>query len=280
MLTIYYNENTGNKTFEGTLKIELRNNKLTCHYKVDNEEENKPANAIDYDVIEKMAPYNSYALVKRGNYFPIKVGRMMELSTCQWLNLNRLGVAIKEDFGRIPLLYDYSVIAQVDTGMVAESYSDVVINVVGCAKDDIEVNSDLLYELKDVSTLEGKYPRETLWDNYALAVNGREYKANRWGDILQGDNTLPLVCEDGKDYIDFTITKYKGYFTDERLERAIDDEDVLIETSAGLCNPIRVKLQNGVGSFRLYPFSYDGPVKIKLGRKWYTVWNDYSFTLG
>ncbi len=280
MLIIYYNENVNNETHKGNIRIELKNNKLTCRYNANIEEESKPANAIDYDVIEKLVPYNSYALVKRDSYFPVKIDRKVELSTCQLLNLNRLGVAIKEDFGRLSLLYGYSIIAQVDTGMVAEGNSDIAISVMGCAKDNIEVDSDVSFELKSVNVLEGKYPRETLWDNYALDVNGREYKANRWGEVLKGDNTLPLFCESGESYITFTIAKCKGYFTGEYLERDIDDEDVLIETSAGLCVPNRVKLQNGKGTFKLHTFGYKGFVKIKLGRKWYTVWNDYSFTLG
>jgi hypothetical protein len=60
----------------------------------------------------------------------------------------------------------------------------------------------------------------------------------------------------------------------------MDDEEVFVESSAGLVNNRRVRLVNGTGSFRLYPFGYEGPVKIKLGRKWYEVWNDYLVFVG
>jgi hypothetical protein len=64
------------------------------------------------------------------------------------------------------------------------------------------------------------------------------------------------------------------------LTRDIDDEEVFVEASAGLVNNRRVRLVKGTGTFRLYPFGYEGPVKIKLGRKWYEVWNDYLVFVG
>jgi len=45
-------------------------------------------------------------------------------------------------------------------------------------------------------------------------------------------------------------------------------------------NNRRVRLVKGRGNFRLYSFGYEGPVKIKLGRKWYEVWNDYLVFVG
>ena len=204
----------------------------------------------------------------------------MYTSTCQWVNLNRLGVAVKEDFGRLLFLYDYSIIAQLDTGLIAEDNTDMVLNVVACSLQSIEIETDMEYKTKPKSELAGKYPRRNLWDNYSLSINHQEYKADNWGNMLQGNSICPLVCEESKEYIDFTITKYKGFFTGEKLLRDIDNEEVFIESSAGLCIPTRVRLKNGVGTFRIYPFGYKGFVKVKLGHKWYKVWNDYSFNFG
>lgn len=278
MLTVLYNDDLveGNYSKNPKVKFEVKDSSIICHY---NEEDtdDQDKKIIDYDVIQKLDSYNSYALVKKGSCFPIKIEKKVHMSTCLLLNLNKLGTAIKEDFGRIALLYSYSIIAQIDTGMIAENNSDIVINVMGCSKKDIEIVADSKYEMKPSSMLNGKYPRETLWDNYSLIVNGNEYKADRWGNVLEGNNNIPLICSDGKDYIEFKIIKYKGFFTEQKLNRNIDDEEVFIESSVGLCNPTRIKLQNGVADFRIYPFGYRGAGKIKLGRKWYSVWNDYSF---
>ena len=53
-----------------------------------------------------------------------------------------------------------------------------------------------------------------------------------------------------------------------------------MDCSVGCIDNRRVRLENGVGKFRLFTFGYTGPVKIKLGRKWYEVWNDYSLIIG
>ena len=127
----------------------------------------------------------------------------------------------------------------------------------------------------------GDHPRMKLWDSYSLSAGGRELMANRKGYLIDGDPEEPFTPEGDKDYIDFTIQKYKGDFsTKEKLTRDIDDEEVFVESSAGLVNNRRVRLVKGTGSFRLYPFGYEGPVKIKLGRKWYEVWNDYLVFVG
>ena len=42
----------------------------------------------------------------------------------------------------------------------------------------------------------------------------------------------------------------------------------------------RVRLGHGVARVRFYPLGYTGEIKIKLGRKWYEVWNEYNLILG
>lgn len=151
-------------------------------------------------------------------------------------------------------------------------------------KENLTIDTDQEYELLPFHTSDlilGDHPRMKLWDSYSLSAGGRELMANRKGYLIDGDPEEPFVPEGGKDYIDFTIQKYKGDFsTKEKLIRDMDDEEVFVESSAGLVNNRRVRLVNGTGSFRLYPFGYEGPVKIKLGRKWYEVWNDYLVFVG
>ena len=70
-----------------------------------------------------------------------------------------------------------------------------------------------------------------------------------------------------------------GNFEGEELTRDIDDDDVTIDSSCGVINNRRVQLENGRGNFRLYPMGHTGIFKLKLGRKWYEVWNEYNLIL-
>ncbi|MCF0143302.1 MAG: hypothetical protein HUJ75_07990, partial [Parasporobacterium sp.] len=125
----------------------------------------------------------------------------------------------------------------------------------------------------------GDHPRMSLWDSYALKIGDRVLMANRKGMPLGGDFSIPLSLEDGKDYIELEIVKYKGNFEGGELTRDIDDDDVTVDCSCGLINNRRVQLENGKGVFRLYPFGHTGIFKLKLGRKWYEVWNEYNLIL-
>ena len=292
LLTILYNSDASrDEAIEmPAIKFELKGKELKCHYTpipmyIENENGEKevsnpaPENAIDYDIVANLVSYRSYAMVKRSDYFSIKIEREYFTSTCEILDLNRLGVANKEDFGKIVSYYGYTLIAQIDTGIISDTEKDIVINVLQSDENNVSVVSDIDNQQLPKSSLNGRYARETLWDNYSLTVNGVEYKADRWGNLITRNSLSDIVCEEGQNYIEFTIKKYKGYFTETVLNRNIDNEEVFIDVSAGFCNPRRLKLVNGEAKFRLYPFDYQGYVKIKLGRKWYSVWNDYTFTI-
>lgn len=205
-------------------------------------------------------------------------------SDYRFLDLNRLGVSVKLDFAVLTQLYGNTTILDIDTGIMAEGQRDIVVRMFNGQKENLTLDTDQEYELLPFHTSDlilGDHPRMTLWDSYSLSANGRELMANRKGYLIDGDPEEPFVPEGGKDYIDFTIQKYKGDFsTREKLTRDMDDEEVFVESSAGLVNNRRVRLVKGTGSFRLYPFGYEGPVKIKLGRKWYEVWNDYLVFVG
>ena len=167
---------------------------------------------------------------------------------------------------------------------MAEGQRDIVVRMFNGQKENLTLDTDQEYELLPFNTSDlilGDHPRMKLWDSYSLSAEDRELMANRKGYLIDGDPEEPFIPEGDKDYIDFTIQKYKGNFsTKEKLTRDIDDEEVFVEASAGLVNNRRVRLVKGTGTFRLYPFGYEGPVKIKLGRKWYEVWNDYLVFVG
>ena len=273
MLKIYYNEES-NADYIIHLTIRGDYCKAECS---SNSESRKGT-----DVIETLHPYNSYVLTE-GNG-TVKLFRRPMASDYRFLDLNRLGVSIKLDVAVLTQLYGNTTILDIDTGMMAEGQRDIVVRMFNGQKENLTIDTDQEYELLPFSTSDrilGDHPRMTLWDSYSLSANGRELMANRKGYLIDGDPEEPFVPEGGKDYIDFTIQKYKGDFsTREKLTRDMDDEEVFVESSAGLVNNRRVRLVNGTGSFRLYPFGYEGPVKIKLGRKWYEVWNDYLVFVG
>lgn len=273
MLKIYYNEKSNvdmdiHLTIQGTyIKAEVTD---------------MTNGATGVDILENMLPYNSYTLVRRSG--KVKNYRKMNATDFRWLDLNRLGVSVKMDFAQLIHLYSEGDIIQVDTGMLADEERDMVIRFFVCDPKQLTIDADQEYVLETFNSDDlvlGSHPRMTLWDSYSLSANGHEFKANRKGFPIEGDFEEELHCEEGKDYIDFTITKYKGDFSSgEKLTRDIDDEDVFVEVSAGVSNCRRVWLENGVGHFRLYPLGYEGLIKIKLGRKWYEVWNDYLLSIG
>ena len=205
-------------------------------------------------------------------------------SDYRFLDLNRLGVSVKLDFAVLTQLYGNTTILDIDTGIMAEGQRDIVVRMFNGQKENLTLDTHQEYELLPFNTSDlilGDHPRMKLWDSYSLSAGDRELMANRKGHLIDGDPEEPFTPEGDKDYIDFTIQKYKGDFsTKEKLTRDIDDEEVFVESSAGLVNNRRVRLVKGTGSFRLYPFGYEGPVKIKLGRKWYEVWNDYLVFVG
>ncbi len=274
MIRAYYNDKANDS--ELTVKLSIRG--TTAAAAVSGKDENSPSGT---DIIEDMRPYSSYVLVPSPGG-QVKVFREIRRSDCRWIDMNRLNCAFRDDLARVSLMFGWSTVVQIDTGILADEVRDFVVRCFAAGKDGFTVEADQectpqAFNSDDLAT--GNHPRMTFWDSYSLTANGREMKANNRGLVADGDFITPLVCEDGKDYIDFTITKYRGAFEDERLTRDIDCEQVFVESSAGVLNCRRVWLENGTGKFRLYPLGYSGPVKLKLGRKWYEVWNDYLLTI-
>ena len=211
MIKIYFNEKSD---AENKIKLTIKGLCVSAEVTGIN------PGAYGKDVIETLRPYSSYILVDAPG--KVKNYRRMSHSDFKFLDMNRLGVAVKMDFANM---------------------------------------------------------LQHLWDSYALEVDGRLLMANRKGLPVSGDFMQPIIISKDKDYLDMRIVKYKGDFEGDTLTRDIDDEDVLVESTCGLVNNRRVPLENGVGTFRLYPMGHRGPFKLKLGRKWYEVWNEYNLVL-
>ena len=235
-------------------------------------------------VIEELLPYNSYGFIEPTGAKQVKAYKRVYQSPYRFIDYNRMGVATKLDFMNMMSLYAQRNFLQVDTGMMAAEQRDVIIRVFIGNKDKIFVESDLDFEILDFDSEKLQsteyHPRNTLWDSYALIVNGYEYQANKKGLPVGGNGWgIPIKCDTGCQNIAIGIQKYKGAF-EHPLNRDYDDEEVFIESSVGILDARRVRLENGHGVFHLFPLGYTGEFKLKLGRKWYTVWNDYTLELG
>jgi hypothetical protein len=274
MINVLYNTDFGVTRDSGSVKITINGLYLKA------EVTDKDGNVEGFDAIQAMRSYNSYTLVHYTG--SVKVFRKVTKSEYRFLDLNRLGVANRLDFQKICQLYGDWDVLQVDTGLITPTSKDIVVRVFSVHKDNIKVEADCDYTIGEFSSkaLEyGDHPRFNLWDSYALQVVGRELKANRKGTVIDGDFATPLPALDGPAYMEIGIKKYKGNF-EEALTRDEDTEEVMIHSSAGLLNATRVRLKNGAAKVRFYPLGYTGEVKIKLGRKWYEVWNEYNLILG
>ncbi len=260
-----------NKKSNANNKINITLQSMSIKVEVTEEKRDKAG----FDIIENLMPYNSYAFCSTSG--KIKIYRKIHKSDYKFLNLNRLGTAIKMDFAKIMQLFsDYSVM-QIDTGIICGSHRDIIIRIFEGNPDNTTIKADEEYEIGYFNTDElpkQDHPREHLWDSYSLSFNGTEWQSNKKGFFKKNPDTV-LISTDDKEYVTLSIQKYKGQF-EEPLSRDIDNEVVMVESSAGLVNNRRVILKNGKGSFRLYPFGHKGQIKIKLGRKWYEVWNEYN----
>ncbi len=271
MLKIYFNEKS-----DADIKLKLTIRELCVSAEVVSV---NPA-GCGKDTIETLRPYNSYILVDSTG--KVKNYRRISFSDFKFLDMNRLGVSVKMDFAQLLQLYANRDILQLDTGMIGGDERDIIIRVFEGSKENTEIDADTEYEVLTFNSddlVAGDHPRQHLWDSYAIEVEGRTLMANRKGLPMDGDFMQPLTLPEGQDYIEFKIIKYKGDFEGGVLTRDIDDEEVLVESTCGVVDNRRVPLENGEGSFRLYPMRYTGPFKLKLGRKWYEVWNEYNLVL-
>lgn len=223
--------------------------------------------------IQDIQPYHSYAIVLNIDGTS-KNFRQTYKSDFKVLDLNRLGSAIKMDFGEIALLYSSLQIAQIDTGVWSDDTRDMIITMLHGTYNCLVTPAGFYVESFD-STQDSKTKnvRTDLWDGYSITINGVEQYRDRHNKIfINGDNHVDIT---DKEYINVHIQKYHGEAV-SKLNRDCDNEEVFIDCSCGIVDTKRVKLVKGEGDFKIFPFGFTGEVVLKLGRKFYDTWNDYK----
>lgn len=184
MLKILYNEESN---ADHVVHLTIRGNycKAECTSAIDG--------LKGIDAIESMRPYSSYTLTESNG--TIKSFRRPMQSDYRWLDLNRLGVSVKLDFGILTQLYGNHTILSVDTGVIADGERDIIVRLFNGKKENLTVEADQEFELVPFSSealILGDHPRMKLWDSYALQSNDRELMANRKGFLVAGDSGDPL----------------------------------------------------------------------------------------
>ena len=279
MLHIFFNEKSDTNNY---IDLNIEGKKITAYCR------NNDIQMSGTDIIEETLPYNSYIMVD--NYSKVKNFFKLNKSNYKFLDMNRLGVAVRMDFFKLYSLFATHGIMQIDTGMISKdgNVRDIVIRIFEGNKENFHITSDLEYDIStfntdDLESPKTPHPRRLLWDYYGIKLVDSDiiYKSDDKGRVFDGESR-PIILtsnlSDDTKYLEFEIIKYKSKFEKETT-RDIDDEDVFIESTSGVLNTRRVKLVNGRGKFRLYPLGYSGEFKLKLGRKWYEVWNEYSLKL-
>lgn len=275
MLKILFNKDSNDEYMEYELTI-LKSFMMLSAKNTD------PAYLISgKDSIEALDSYNSYIFVNNNNSI-VKSFRIPTKSSYKFLNMNRLGVSLKMDFSDLTQLYSSgNSMCQIDTGIISNTERDIIIRFFMGSQSRFKLNTDMDVEYGEFSSRDlpsQVHPRSSLWDSYAIKIGDRLLKANRYGTGISGNFETPISYKE--DHIPIEIYKYQGDFkTDTKLTRDIDCEDVLIDSSCGVLDTKRVTLSKGYGKINLYPFNYSGKLKLKLGRKWYEVWNEYNLIL-
>ena len=161
MLKILYNAASN---AEVTGKITLRGSFLSISAK------NTEDGLVGQDSVEAMRSYNSYIFV-RAPGSKVKNFRTITGSDYKFLDMNRLGVAIKMDYTDMIQLYSKGDVIQVDTGMVCGTERDIIIRVFEGMKGSFEVDADMDYEVGEFNSKtlpQETHPRMTLWDSYSV----------------------------------------------------------------------------------------------------------------
>lgn len=269
MKLIRYNENATENAKGG---ISLYGNSLTVNLEYDQLWDYTNINGMV--TIQGITPYTSYAVILNVNGIS-KNFRQTYQSDFKLIELNRLGAAVKMDFGEIALLYSKEIVMQIDVGVWADDEKDIVVTV-NHGKFDFLAAPDFDKDtFSNTNMAKELNVRTWLWDGYSITIDGNEQYRERHAILLKGENE-PIFLR-GREYIIVELQKYHGQAANT-LNRNCDNEEVFIDCSCGVVDTKRVKLTNGKGRFKIFPFGYTGEVKLKLGRKFYDTWNDYTLT--
>ncbi|MDR3049556.1 MAG: hypothetical protein LBV16_06970 [Elusimicrobiota bacterium] len=265
MFEIRNNTQTQNSKDETKLSLNLKGQKLFINVEREDAQFNEVLNLKSYSM------YKVFQTDNEPIYF-VDVNRITSLFRLP-----------RKDYKQLP--NDSGYIFSIKTGMISDSVRDILIDNKDIKKENIKIISDMPYNQSDLDfKLKLAMQDKTLLDYFSLSANGQEYKADSAGNNIDGDFDKPIIplYTDGKSnlpFAEFVIQKYLRRF-EAPLNRDIDNDEVTVESSAGLVNTRRAYMQNGITKFRLYPFGYEGKIKIKIGRRWYENLNEYNLILG
>jgi hypothetical protein len=262
--------------------IDLVDNQLSV--KVIDDSTNGIVNECSPTLIES---YHSYGLFS-GNFVERvpstifkELDQVIHAGSLKLVNYLRLGYGPRESFMGIADFWSHNPLGQVDTGLYTDQEKDIVITVFGGWNPDSIVNSSIPYEVRtplpaDTFHSHKSNARWTLWDRYAVGINGLEYWADQNG--IRKDTNAETIAIPTKECLEFNLQKYTSDWS-TKLERPVDCNELTLETTCGLLRTTRVPLVEGKAKFHLYPFGHLGEFKIKVGWRWYPVWDEYKFTL-
>ena len=273
MLKIYCNEECVNPNIKA--RIIIRNNQMRAEVSHRDHEETEDFIQETHEI--KITPYNNYQLNKRsGGDFHIRRNHKAYRQSIKFYPIQRFALASRSDYIDFHDILQGYVLLQVDTGIFTDTIKNMAIKVIAIPRENLEIDSDIPWEIADYNQENQINPRFTLWDRYAIMIDGVEYQADHHGELLNTKNNI-IVLND-REYTEIEIVKYSNGYQ-EKLERIDDCEEILIDCSAGLINAQRVYLENGKAMFRLYPFGYMGKFKLKLGWRWYPTWCEYNLVM-
>lgn len=284
--------------------IKIRFNKerlddLTYHVKlsgrcltIEAEREGDPH--IYADRIPVLREYNVYSLVYAQGRSVMRFHNIPYQTNAIFYDLNAIGQPLRRHFDNALEMFNRNgVLANVTTGVFAQDWRpsgnrDIVIDILQGSKEKTTIEVDGEYETEEfcMSAVQKEgFPRDKIWDGYTLTIGDTGYMVNSHEAKIKNDfgfdGDIPGTIEyEGDSPITMKIEKFHGrYNPTAMMTRDIDNDEVLVETTAGLTDTHRVYLENGVGTFRFFPLGYEGKMHIKLGRRWYVVCNDYTFNI-
>lgn len=179
-----------------------------------------------------------------------------------------------QEFDELLVGEHVTVYFQVDIGNIVVGDEKLAIKTLRVPSNNIELEGFLSCNLIEYDE-QIITPRKKIWDRYSLQIGDQIVGCDNTGKVLMGKN---IEVSSPDTYLEVTINKYTPDYQ-QKLNGAVDDEVVFIETTAGVLNTSRVTLVNGTGSFKLYPLEFVGKLKVKLGWKYYSGWSEYEITI-
>lgn len=265
------------------IKLSLENTTLKIYLTINKLLQNGESDVLTGDAQLELKSYRSYS-IRIFNMFTGKANDPVSVRADNIITIaeaDRICMPSRMPYNFVNLFYGSSLGFQISTGIINNDIIDFNI-----ASWSVPLNKFDITELGDITIAPGSegrdedsHPRWMIWDNYALNLDYNEnvespiyHKFDHNGIVLENPNMEINVLD--KEYITMSIQKYDTSFTTP-LVRDIDNEVCLVEVTGGIINTQRVYLKNGFGTFRYYPLGYRGPIKLKVGWRWYPVLNEY-----